>query len=615
MSTAVAGVATPERDPRYAPAKLEVEVDADGALVLRNPTPVVGAFATASGPLDRWAAADPARVWLVERSGERRRKLTYGEASARIVALAHGLASLGLGPGRPLLILARNGIETALATYAAMRIGAPAAPVSPQYGLPGADPSRLAHAVALIRPAAVFVDDAAVFAHALESLDAALPRIAAAGAVGRWIELDALQRGPAAPDAGRGDLIAKVLLTSGSTGLPKAVALTHANLAVNAAQIAACFDDPEPPVTVNSAPWSHSLGAHAILHMVAHRGGTLHIDGGQPAPGRFGETLRALEQVPSTYLNMVPAGWALLADALERDDALAATVFSGLRVMQYGGAGLPQSVLDRVQAAGVRATGERITFASGYGITETTPTVTNVHWFNGRAGLLGLPVPGAAARLAPVDGRLELRLRGPQIAPGYLQADATLRPLDLDEDGWLRTGDAVRLADPDGDPRRGGLVFDGRLSENFKLATGTFVGAGPLRLQALSAIGPVARDVVVCGEGRDAVGLLVFLNADACARLPGGDEGDPPHLSPAVREAVRAGLARLNFGSRGAGGRITRAGLLDHAPDLASGEMTDKGYLNQALARRRRSPLIDALFADDPGPEVIDLGRDDGGRP
>ena len=599
-----ASASAPERDPRYAPARLEVEAGADGSLRLRNPTPVTGVFATAAAPLDHWAQAAPGRAWLAERSGAGWRTLSYAEAAARVAALAGGLAGLGLGPGRPLLVLARNGIDTALVTYAALRIGAPVAPVSPQYGLPGADAARLAHAWSLVRPVAVFVDDAALFGPALASFGD-LPRIAAGDAGPGWIALDDLARGASAPDAGAPDLIAKLLLTSGSTGSPKAVALTHANLAVNAAQIAACFDDPDPPVTVNAAPWSHSLGAHALLHMTAHRGGTLYVDPGQPTPGRFRDTVGALSQVSATYHNMVPAGWALLADALEADDALAATFFARLRVMQYGGAGLPQSVLDRVQAAGVRTCGQRVTFAAGYGITETTPTATNVHWFNGRAGLLGLPVPGTAARLVPVGDRLELRLKGPQIAPGYLNPDGALRPLDLDDEGWLKTGDAVRLADP-ANPRRGGLVFDGRLVENFKLATGAFVGAGPLRLAALSAIGPVARDVVVCGEGQAGVGLLLFLNPAACAVLAGA-AGAPPHACPAVRAAVGDGLARLNAEARGAGGRVARALLLDHAPDPASGELTDKGYLNQALARSRRSAPIAALFADPPGAEVIVL--------
>ena len=596
------------RDPRYAPARLEVESGPGGDLVLRNPTPLGRIFATASGPLDHWAAEAPGRTWLSERSGTGWRALTYAEGAARVAALAGGLAGLGLGPGRPLLILARNGIDTALVTYAAMLIGAPAAPVSPQYGLPGAEPSRLRHALELIRPAAVYVDDAALFGPALEGWNPDAPRIAARGAGGPWLPLEALQHGPAADDAAQGELAAKLLLTSGSTGAPKAVVVTHANLAVNAAQSAACYADPEPPVTVNAAPWSHSLGANAILHTITHRGGTLYVDSGQPTPGRFGESLRVLGEVAATYHNMVPAGWALLADALEADEALARTFFSRLRIMQYGGAGLPQAVLDRVQAAGVRATGELVTFAAGYGVTETAPTATTVHWPNARAGLLGLPIPGTSARLAPMGDRLELRLKGPQISPGYRQADGALRPLDLDAEGWLCTGDAVRLADP-ADPRRGGLVFDGRLVENFKLATGAFVGAGALRLQALSAMGGVARDAVVCGEGRDGVGLLIFLNPEACAALAGAS--DPPHACPVVREQVRAGLAAVNAGARGQGGRVMRARLLDHAPDPASGELTDKGYLNQALARSRRAALVEALFAEPPGPEVIDLARGD----
>ena len=592
----------PWRDPRYRPSSVRVGWAAPGVLELDNPGEVAGAFATVNGPLDHWADRTPDGVWLAERSGAGWRTLGFGAARDAVAALAGGLEGLGVGPGRPLLVLARNGIDTAIATYAAMRLGAPAAPVSPQYGLPGADPARLAHALALLRPAAAFVDDFALFGPALDGFEGAV--VAAAKASGRALARADLQRSGTVADRATGAQPAKLLLTSGSTGAPKAVVNTHANLAVNAAQIAACYDDPDPPVTVNASPWSHSLGANALLHYVLHRGGTMYVDAGQPTPARFAETLRNLGEVRSTYHNMVPAGWMLLADALERDDALAHSFFADLRVMQYGGAGLPQSVMERIGAAGVRATGERITFAAGYGVTETAPTAMNVHWPNATAGLLGHPVPGTAARLVPMDGRLELRIRGPQVSPGYRLADGTLRPLELDEDGFYPTGDAV--AAPDLSAPVLDLLLVGRLSENFKLATGAFVGAGPLRLAALSAVGATASDFVVCGEGREGVGLLVFLNRRACVELAGG-EAEAVHTAPAVRTAVRAGIARMNAAGRGVGGRVARVLLLDHAPDSRSGELTDKGYLNQALARARRTAEIERLFAERPGPDVIDM--------
>ncbi|MET3663733.1 feruloyl-CoA synthase [Caulobacter sp. 1776] len=587
----------PFRDARYAPRALEVERHGE-TLILRNPMPYSDAIQTVSAPLARWAAEAPDRVWLAERDGESWRTVTYAQAKARIEALAGGLATLGLTRGAPLLILARNGIDHALMAYAAMSLGAPAAPVSPQYGLKGADLTRLAHAVERLKPAVVYADDAEAFGDALATpFLAGLPVVASRNArPGDVVFEDLLASAPVAPVA-QPDDTAKLLLTSGSTGRPKAVVCTHANIALNAAQIEACYADPEPPVLVNSAPWSHSLGANAILHMVLHRGGTLYIDAGQPAPGRFAETLRNLREVATTYHNMVPAGWGMLVGELERDDALAARFFEKVRVLQYGGASMAQSILDRVQAVAVRTVGERITFAAGYGATETGPTACNIHWLNARSGMVGLPTPGTSVKLVPASdgGKFEIRVKGPQVSPGYLdQPDATAQAFD--EDGFYRLGDAARLADP-ADPAAG-LVFDGRLVENFKLASGTFVAAGALRVAAVSAIGGVVSDAVVCGEGQDGVGLMLFLDTKACERL--GDEG-------AVRAAIVEGLSRMNASAKGGGGKVARALILDGAPDAASGELTDKGYINQALARERRPDALARLFAAQPDDGVIVL--------
>ena len=589
-------IAAPIRPARYAPRAYEITEHADGGWIIDNPRPFFRDFVTASAALDHWAQAAPTRPWLAERSGAGWRRASFSEAHDQVAALAGGLARLGLGPGRPLLILAANGIDTALVTYAAMRLGAPAAPVSPQYGRRGADPARLAHAVALLRPAAVFVEDAAAAAEALDGSLAGLPVIAVRPAAPGQIALVELLQAEPLADQATADLPAKLLLTSGSTGRPKAVVCTHANLALNAAQIAAMFDDPDPPVLLNSAPWNHSLGGNAILHMALHRGGTLHIDAGQPAPGRFGETLRNLRDVPVTQQNMVPAGWTLLAPELERDPDLARRFFARVRILQYGGAGLGQGFCDRIQAVAEATVGERITFAAGYGATETGPTACSVHWENLRAGMIGLPIPGTAVRLAPQDGKLELRVRGPQVSPGYLAPDGAagaVIPIALDAEGFCRMGDAVRFAEPD--QLRLGLAFDGRLSENFKLATGAFVTVGALRLAALSAIGGAALDAVVCGEGRAGVGLMLFVDPGARARLG----------EAALRAEVAAGLRRLNARATGIGERVARALVLDGAPDPHCGELTDKGYINQALARARRSAEIEQLFAEPPDATVI----------
>ena len=592
----------PIRDPRYAVPRYAFDHRADGGVVVANDVAFSRAFQTTNAALDHWAKAAPSAVWLAERSGAGWKTLGFGEAHEQIGRLAGALAGLGVGPGRPLMILTGNSIDHALIAYAAMRIGGAVAPVSPQYAQPGADLSRLEHAAELVRPACVFTGDATANAAALEIPALARAKVVA-GANARKGDhpLDALlQDGEAVADRAAPDDIAKLLLTSGSTGKPKAVVCTHANISLNGAQIAACYDDPDPPVVVNSAPWSHSLGANAILHMALHRGGTVYIDAGLPVPGKFGETLRNLAEVSTTYHNMVPAGWGLLVHELETDAALARRFFERVRVLQYGGAGLAQSIADRIEEVAARTVGEQITFAAGYGATETGPTCCNVHWENLRTGMIGMPVPGTSVKLAPQDGKFEIRVKGPQISPGYYLNGEVAVPADArDEDGFYRLGDAARFVDPDRPAL--GLMFDGRLVENFKLATGAFVTAGALRLAAVSAIGGAVLDAVVCGEGQAGVGLMLFANPTARTRL--GEEG--------LRREVRAGLERLNASAKGVGGKVLRALILPEGPDAASGEITDKGYLNQALARNRRPEEMERLFAAAPDAEIVALDRVD----
>jgi len=579
----------PFRDPRYAPKRLEVERRADGDLVLTNPTPYATRFQTMTAALEHWAVAAPDRIWLAERDGDGWRTVTYAQAAAQVRSLAGGLRALGIVGPAPLLFLAHNGIDHALVAYAAMSQGMPVAPVSPQYGLKGARPERLARACDVLRPAAVFTDDADLFADGLAAPGlAGLPVIAVKNARPGDVRLDRLLASPPAEATATPGDHAKYLLTSGSTGHPKAVICTHRGVCLNSAQIEACYDDPDPPVMVNSAPWSHSLGANSILHMAVHRGGTLYIDHGQPTAARFGETVRNLKEIAPTYQNMVPAGWMLFVDELERDAALAERFFECVRVLQYGGAALGQAVADRIQAVAVRTIGQKISFASGYGATETGPTACNVHWPNDRMGMIGLPVPGTAVRLVPMAGKLEFRVKGPQITEGYL-GQPELSAQSFDDEGFYVIGDAARFVDPQ-DPAQG-MIFDGRLSENFKLASGTFVAVGDLRIGAVSAIGGAVTDAVVCGEGREAVGLLLYPNPRLAA-----DE---------VAAAVRAGIVAFNAKARGSGGRVARALVLPDAPDAAAGEITDKGYIAQALARTRRAEAIQRLFADPPATDVM----------
>ncbi len=581
----------PFRDPRYAPKQLDVERRLDGTTILHNPTPIISPFSTVAEALPYWAKEAPQRIWLAERHGKDWRTLDYREAHRQVEHLAGGLRWLKLIGPRPLLILSRNSIEHAVIKYAAMSQGMPVAPVSPQYGLPGANLGRLQHAVEVLNPAAVYVEDEHLFGEALAApFMAGLPVISGGrGRPGIHGFDDLVQSDPAMACA-KPDDTAKYLLTSGSTGRPKAVICLHRNMAINAAQVASCFDDPDPPVIVNSAPWSHSLGANAILHMSTHRGGTVYIDAGQPVGGRFARTIQNLKEIAPTYHNMVPAGWMLFAGALERDEDLARTFFSRVRALQYGGANLSQEICDRIQAVAVRTVGEKISFGSGYGATETGPTAANVHWPNTRMGMMGLPLPGTSVKLAPEGDRLEFRVKGPQVTSGYLGLPE-VSAASFDEEGFYRLGDAAKWIDPN-DPSQG-LAFDGRLSENFKLASGTFVGTGELRINAVGAVGDMVTDAVVCGEGQENVGLLFYPK-------PGVDRA-------LARAAIEAGLSSLNSRAKGSGGRVARALLLPTAPDVNSGEITDKGYIAQSLARVLRSAEVTRLFAEPAGPDVVVL--------
>ncbi|MFZ5717967.1 MAG: feruloyl-CoA synthase [Pseudomonadota bacterium] len=579
----------PIRDPRYAPRRLEVDERPGGEFVLTNPTPFSTEHLTATSALAHWAAAAPDRIWLAERSGDGWRTVNFAEAWQRIAELAAGLRDLGIVGERPLMILSRNAIDHALIAYAAMGQGLPVAPVSSQYGLPGANLGRLAHACEALNPAAVYTEDAALFADGLGAPAlAGLPVIAAINPRSGDVALADLYGKGSAPPTATPDQHAKYLLTSGSTGLPKAVINTHRGMSTNAAQITACFADPaDPLVMVHSAPWSHSLGANAILHYSAHRGGSLYIDAGQPTAAKFGETVRNLREVAPTYQNMVPAAWMLFAEELEKDEGLARAFFSRVRLLQYGGAALGQATADRIQAVAVRTVGERISFGSGYGATETGPTACNVHWPNTRMGMIGAPLPGTSVRLVPEAGKLEFRVKGPQVTPGYLgrpEASAAA----FDEEGFYRVGDAARFVDPE-DPKAG-MIYDGRLSENFKLASGTFVMVGELRIGAIGEIGDAVTDAVVCGENGQAVGLLLYPN---------------PTMAPdRIAADVHKGIAAFNARAKGSGGRIARALVLEGPPDAGAGEITDKGYIAQSLARTLRAAAVERLFAD-PAPSDV----------
>jgi feruloyl-CoA synthase len=612
----------PFRMAPYLPVRIKTERRKDGSILIENLNPLRPPARHMLEPLAYWAASAPDRVFLAERHVDGSpgwRTLTYQAAWRQVRAVAQGLLERDLaGPENPVMILSRNGIDHAVLSYAALMVGAPVCPVTPAYSLLSEDFERLKHALDLIKPTAVYVEDGAQFARALAVAGPGRTVITSRNGPDEALRIEHLIHTPVtravddtyarlAPDT-----ISKYMLTSGSTGRPKAVINTHGMIAANAAMIRSVYDpalearqaDPAP-IMVNFLPWSHTFGANAILHYILAAGGTLYVDWGAPTPDRLGQMLANLGEVSATHHTTVPAAWAALATELERDEDFARVFFSKLAIMAYGGASMGQDIYERVQAVAIRVTGERITLSAGYGATETAPTTANVHWLNDKMGLIGLPIPGVQMKLAPVAGKYECRVRGPHITPGYLNEPVRTAEA-FDEEGYYKLGDAVRPVDPD--RIEAGLAFDGRIAEDFKLASGAWVTAGKVRVDLVEACDGPLSDAVICGLNADHIGALGFLNPGWCRRLVGEDlplaalAGDSR-----VRGAVAAGLARYNAAHPNPAARVKRLLLMPDAPLADAGEITDKGYLNQAICRDRRPAAVAALYRPEGPDGVIDL--------
>jgi feruloyl-CoA synthase len=596
--------------PYVTPVRIHIEKRDDGALILTNPHPLRPAFPNVVAPLEHWAHEAPTRLWLAGFEGGAWRHLTYDEGWTLVQSLASGLYTR-FARGTIIAIASGNSISHALLTYAAALAGLAVAPITPAYATKARDPRRLHEALTTLGAGAVFMEGLAFARPALWAEEIGVTVISPGDGFGTQgeISLDGLFGDPQhAPNHARLDPqdACKYLLTSGSTGVPKAVTVTHANLAINAAQIRSTFDAaheaqiwPDGIVMANHLPWGHSLGGNAVLHMLLHAGGTLWIDPGTPTAEGLPATIATIKHVKPNYHITVPMGWSLLATALEQDGDLAAALFANLRIMQYGGAALTQDVYARLQAQARAVTGEEITLAAGYGATETAPTVCNVHWPNEVMGLVGLPVPGLTLKLVPQGSKLEARVKGPGITPGYLnQAEKTAQAFD--EEGFYLLGDALRFFDPE-KPELG-LAFDGRLSEEFKLLNGSFVAAGIVRPALVQASDGLFSDVVICGEGQEEVTALAFVNLAKARSLADEAQGGLEALciNDRVRAAAQAALVRAGEGQPTTR-RVARLILLSTPPSLEDGEITDKGYLNQAKCRACRANDVAALYsANDP---------------
>ena len=615
----------PFREVPYLPLKLKVDRRPDGTIYLENGNPLKACPPHMLAPLVKWAAEVPDRIWLAERpkeGGEGWREVTYAQGLATVKRLAQGLLDAGGGPDAPLMILSANSIDHALIKYAALWAGSPVVPVTPAYALLSEDLGRLKYIDQLIGPKFIYVEDGAAYQRSLDGMGMEGRIVIHGGDAPERCEavrFEQFGRSPgadvdAAYDRLTPETVASFMMTSGSTGEPKAVINLHSMVACNARMIRSVWDEKRldeitggPQVMCNFLPWSHTYGAHSILHNMLDWGGTLYIDEGAPTPARLPAMIRNLKDVPTTQHTTVPAAWTALATELEHDQDLAEAFFSRIIVMAYGGASMGQDIYERIQAVAVRTTGERISLSAGYGATETAPTASNVHWPNDRMGLIGLPLPGNTFKMVPVGEKMELRVKGVNITPGYYRNPEKTAEA-FDEEGYYRLGDAVKFVDPE-NPERG-LAFDGRTAEEFKLSNGTWVSAGTVRVQAVAATGGALSDAVVCGLNQTDITLLGFLNEAWCRRHVG--EALPLEdlaRHPKVIDHIRTSLQAHNRHHPNASARIARILLQPVPPRADAGEITEKGYLNQSRTQDLRKAEVQRLYCGDPDGEVIDLSH------
>jgi feruloyl-CoA synthase len=565
----------PIRPVRLGPRDVEWERDADGALLLRSPHPLPAYPRKLTEKLEYWAARAPDRLFLAQRDASGGwRSIMYSQALEQARRVGAYLLGKNLSAERPLMVLSGNDIEHALLHLGAMYVGVPYAPVSPAYSLPPSDFSKLRFIHGLMTPGLVYAKGEQ-YAKALSVLqtstitdfDAFVAEPASAA-----VEAAHARVGP--------DTIAKFLFTSGTTGSPKAVIITQRMWCANQAMLATLFAffREEPPVIVGWAPWHHAAAGCHDLGLVLYNGGSYYVDEGKPMPGAIEATVRNLREIAPTWYFNVPKGYEALLPYLKADAALRRNFFSRLRLLWFAAAALPQHLFDEIKELAYQTTGETIPFLTGLGSTETAPYAMGRMWETDDATNMGLPPPGEEMKLVPVAGdKFEVRLKGPNITPGYWrQSELTAKAFD--EDGWFRLGDSFALADPQ-DPGKG-LLFRGRLAEDFKLSTGSWVNVGPLRAPFIDHFAPLVREVVIAGENRGELGALIFLSRDAT-------HGEL--------------LSRMrSFPHTGSSNRIARALVLEEPASLDTGEMTDKGSINQRAVLARRASLVEELYSDSP---------------
>jgi feruloyl-CoA synthase len=613
------GADVPYRATSFPSSAMKLERRPDGVIILEPVEPLQPYVANIPRGLALRAALSPEKTYLAERPAPDADwvRQSYGETKRRADAFAQWLLDQRIGRDRTVLILSGNSLLHAVVKYGAMAARVPVCPVSVNYALMGGDYGRLRHVVGMVRPAVVFAEQAALFARALDAVDFGDARLVTdapgrlerqAVAIREVLDTPVTGAVAASIDSIDPDEASVYMLTSGSTSMPKAVIQTQRMISSNLAQGIQVLNETAgwKDTMLDWLPWNHVSGAFTMMG-VALTGGTLYIDAGKPLPGLFEQSIRNYKEIAVQYFTNVPAGYAMLADALERDDELRRTFFSRMTLMLYGGAGLPQALYDRLQRLAVRTVGRRIFFTTGYGATETASGCMAIYFHSEQVGI-GLPMPGLSVKLVPRGDRYELRMKGPMVTPGYLNMPEKSAAM-FDDEGYFMIGDTARFHDPN-DVQKG-LAFAGRLAEEFKLATGTWVHGGLLRAQIVQAAGGLIADALICGEGRDYLAVLAWPALAPCRRVIGehAERMEPSEVvrHAAVRSAIVTALKSHNEAHAGSSSRVARCAFLLEPPCANAHEISDKGTINQNVALRRREADVERLYSTTVDPEIIVL--------
>lgn len=610
----------PFRPLPYKGPDIEVRRGENGVVYLSSRTPMGARPRSMPHALDERAGMHPDRAWLKQRLPNPNqeglgpwRTVTYGEAAKITRSLAQALLDRGLGADAPLLILSGNSIEHALMSLAAQRISAPATPISQAYSIMSSDFAKLKHCFDAVKPKAIFVQTMDPFRKALATLPLeGVAIISADGSEGSEA-FARLAETPATADVDKAmdwigqDTVGKYLFTSGSTGMPKPAPQTQGQMTAQIAARGGIELPPEDPDEIGMAldwmPWSHISGGNVNFNNVLSLGGTFHIDDGRPMPGLFQTTIANLKEVRPQAFGSAPIAFGMLAEAMEADVELRDAVFSRMRAFIYGGATLSDDLYDRLQRLSIAATGFRIPLLTMYGATETQG-VTMTHWIIERVGMVGVPLPGLTLKLAPVGAKMEVRVKGPTVMRGYLNMPEKNAQV-FDEEGFYCLGDAARFEDPD-HPEKG-LVFDGRVTEDFKLDSGTWVSVGTLRPDIVAACAPFVFDAAICGQDKKFIGALLWPAPAAMAAETQAAGGDVAKAFGSLTLQVAEKLKAFNATAGGSSRKVGRFRMLTSPPSLDTGEITDKGYVNQRETQAHRAAEVASLFAADVAPGVVQL--------